>query len=102
MAWQNVKKATNKAIVEFPDILQAPAIIEGMVDQSESRNSISKMNINSKHSYTFNGNLNGAGDLTLNVLKGSHHWSADSSWTTTGGDHSGTYNIVTMPLFKSR
>ena len=59
MAWQNVKKATNKAIVEFPDILQAPAIIEGMVDQSESRNSISEMNINSKNSYTFNGNLNG-------------------------------------------
>lgn len=94
MAWQNVKKATNKAIVEFPNILNGPVTIEGMVDHSESRNSISEMNIDSEHSYTFKGNLNGAGDLNLNILKGSHHWSAESSWATTGWSHTETYNFI--------
>ena len=94
MAWQNVKKATNKAVVDFPDILEGPVTIEEIIDHSESRNSISEMNINSKHSYTFDGNLNGAGDLTLNILQGSHHWSPGSSWTTTGWSHTGTYNLI--------
>lgn len=94
MAWQNIKKATNEATVDFPDILTGPVTIEGMVDHSETRNSVSTMIINSEHSYTFSGNLYGSGDLNFNILKGSHYWSDKSTWSTTGWSPTGTYDFI--------
>ena len=94
MSWQNVRKATDEAIVTFPDILDGPVIIKGMKDHPESRNSVSAMVIDSPHGYTFTGDLAGTGDLSLTVLRGEHAWAPDSTWTTRAWSSTETYDLI--------
>ncbi len=94
MSWQNVRKPTNEAVVSFPDVLEGPAMVSGMIDHAETRNSVSEMIVDSKHGYTFTGNLNGAGDLSITVKSGEHAWAPGSTWTTTGWSPAGTYDLV--------
>ena len=94
MSWENVRKASDEAIVTFPDVLKGPVTIVGMTDQSEARNSVSGMFVDSPHSYTFAGNLNGTGDLAVTVSRGEHFWSEGSTWTTTAWSPTETYDFV--------
>ncbi|NIP95353.1 MAG: hypothetical protein GWO24_18675 [Akkermansiaceae bacterium] len=94
MSWQNVRKATDEAIVTFPDIATGPVTIEGMTDHAETRNSVSGMVIDSRHSHTFAGNLNGTGDLGVTVMRGAHSWAPGSTWTTTGWSETETYDLI--------
>ena len=94
MSWQNVRKATDEAIVTFPDILKGPVTVRGMNDHPESRNSVSAMVIDSPHRYTFAGNLAGTGDLSLTVLRGEHAWAPESTWTTRAWSQTETYNLI--------
>jgi len=80
--------------VTFPDVLEGPATISGMMDHAESRNSVSAMLIDSEHSYTFTGDLNGSGDLAITVKSGEHVWAPGSTWTTTGWSPTETYDLV--------
>ena len=43
MSWGRVRKATDEAVITFPDIANAPVSIVGMADHAESRNSVSAM-----------------------------------------------------------
>ncbi len=94
MSWQNVRKPTQEAVVLFPDVLNGPVTISGIIDHPESRNAISAMQIDSQHGYTFSGNLKGSGDLAILVKGGRHAWAPGSTWTTTGWSPSETYNMV--------
>ena len=94
MSWHNVRKPTDEAIVTFPDILKGPVTIVGLTDHPETRNSVSGMIIDSPHSYTFTGNLNGTGNLTLTVTRGDHAWAPGSTWTTTDWSPTETYDLV--------
>jgi pectate lyase len=94
MSWENVRKASDEAIVTFPDLLKGPVTISGMTDQPETRNSVSAMLIDSMHRYTFVGNLNGTGDLAVTVKRGEHVWAPGSTWTTTAWSPSETYDLV--------
>ena len=94
MSWANVRKPTDEAIASFPDVLDGPATITGLNDHPEARNSLSGMIIDSHHSYTFAGNLNGTGDLAIDVSKGEHRWAPGSHWTTTNWSPTETYDLV--------
>ena len=94
MSWQNVRKATDEAIVTFPDIAAAPITIDGMVDHPETRNSVSGMVVESPQSHTFSGNLNGTGDLVFTAARGEHSWAEGSTWTTTAWSPAETYDLV--------
>ena len=94
MSWENVRKPTREASVTFPDVLDGPVTVSAMADHSESRNSVSAMIIDSKHSYTFTGNLNGSGDLSISVKRGNHAWAPGSAWTTTGWSPTESYDMV--------
>lgn len=93
MSWHRVRKATDEAIVTFPDIATGPVTIEGMSDALEARNSVSGLIIDSPHQHTFTGNLNGTGDLKVSISKGEHVW-AEGSWTTTAWSTTETYDLV--------
>ena len=94
MSWQNVRQATDEAVVTFPDILEGPVMVRGMNDHPESRNSVSVMVIDSPHRYTFAGDLAGTGDLSLTVLRGEHAWAPESTWTTRAWSQTETYNLI--------
>ncbi len=94
MAWAQVRKPTDDAVVTFPDILKGPATISGLADHPESRNSVSVMNIDSPHSYTFDGTLKGTGDLTINVAQGDHFWTENSTWHTVDWSPYETYDLI--------
>ena len=94
MSWQNVRKATDEAIVTVPDILEGPVTIAGLTDHAETRNSVSGLIIDSPHSCTLSGNLNGTGDLAFTVSRGEHIWAQGSTWTTTAWSPTGTYDLV--------
>lgn len=94
MSWRRVRKATDEAIVTFPDIAKGPVTIEGMIDDPEARNSVSGMIIDSPHQHTFTGNLNGTGDLNIKIAKGEHVWAEGATWTTTAWSTTETYDLV--------
>ncbi|MBB22684.1 MAG: hypothetical protein CMN04_07350 [Roseibacillus sp.] len=94
MSWQNVRKPTEEAVVIFPDVLDGPVTISGIIDHAESRNAVSALQIDSQHQYTLSGNLEGSGDLAISVKGGTHAWAPGSAWTTTGWSPSETYNMV--------
>ncbi|MEM7231847.1 MAG: hypothetical protein AAF517_06725, partial [Planctomycetota bacterium] len=94
MSWQNVKKPTDESIASFPDILDGPATISELSDHPETRNSLSGMIIDSRHSYTFTGHLAGTGDLEVSVKRGKHSWAKGSVWKTIGWSPTETYDLV--------
>lgn len=79
MSWDRARKPTDEAIVTFPDIFAGPVSITAITDLPETRNSVSGMIVESPHSITFNGNLEGTGDLKFTASKGEHVWAEGST-----------------------
>ncbi|MFN0126581.1 MAG: discoidin domain-containing protein [Verrucomicrobiales bacterium] len=94
MSWDRARKPTDEAIVTFPDIFTGPVSITAIADLPESRNSVSGMIVESPHSITFTGALEGTGDLSFTASHGEHLWAEGSTWTTTAWSPDETYDFV--------
>lgn len=94
MSWDRARKPNDEAIVTFPDIFPGPVSIIAMAELAETRNSVSRMIVESPHAITFNGALEGTGDLTFSASKGEHFWAEGSTWTTTAWSPDETYDFV--------
>ena len=94
MSWARARKATDEAIITFPDTPTGPVTISDLGDHPESRNSVSGITIESGQPHTFSGRLNGTGDLVISVKTGEHAWAEGSTWTTTAWSPDETYDLV--------
>jgi len=80
--------------VTVPDIFPGPVTITAIADLPETRNSVAGMIVESPHTITFNGALEGTGDLNFTASKGEHVWAEGSTWTTTAWSPDETYDFV--------